>query len=151
MQKTAYEMRISDWSSDVCSSDLHCRRRRGPDAADPAVPRPRRLPDAVTAAHPGLDGRPAPRRRGAAPAVAGGQQRRPVRAGRAPRPGRSEEHTSELQSLMRISYAVFCLKKKKNETQTKRTASKNKNNKQNKENIYTVVNNNMRQSTYRQM
>src|SRR3546814_7713342 len=30
-------------------------------------------------------------------------------------PGRSEEHTSELQSLMRISYAVFCLKKKKND------------------------------------
>src|SRR3546814_3390881 len=30
-------------------------------------------------------------------------------------PGRSEEHTSELQSLMRISYAVFCLKKKKKE------------------------------------
>src|SRR3546814_6863429 len=31
---------------------------------------------------------------------------------------RSEEHTSELQSLMRISYAVFCLKKKKNTTKT---------------------------------
>src|SRR3546814_2923203 len=31
-----------------------------------------------------------------------------------PHPSRSEEHTSELQSLMRISYAVFCLKKKKN-------------------------------------
>src|SRR3546814_2895970 len=31
-------------------------------------------------------------------------------------PGRSEEHTSELQSLMRISYAVFCLKKKKKPT-----------------------------------
>src|SRR3546814_9912893 len=31
--------------------------------------------------------------------------------------GRSEEHTSELQSLMRISYAVFCLKKKKTQTQ----------------------------------
>src|SRR3546814_5593063 len=31
---------------------------------------------------------------------------------------RSEEHTSELQSLMRISYAVFCLKKKKNKTNT---------------------------------
>src|SRR3546814_10779674 len=30
---------------------------------------------------------------------------------------RSEEHTSELQSLMRISYAVFCLKKKKNQNQ----------------------------------
>src|SRR3546814_7059017 len=34
------------------------------------------------------------------------------------RPERSEEHTSELQSLMRISYAVFCLKKKNNNTQT---------------------------------
>src|SRR3546814_18150103 len=33
--------------------------------------------------------------------------------GRAINPARSEEHTSELQSLMRISYAVFCLKKKK--------------------------------------
>src|SRR3546814_9467327 len=32
--------------------------------------------------------------------------------------GRSEEHTSELQSLMRISYAVFCLKKKKNSNET---------------------------------
>src|SRR3546814_9188854 len=32
--------------------------------------------------------------------------------------GRSEEHTSELQSLMRISYAVFCLKKKQNRTKT---------------------------------
>src|SRR3546814_6992655 len=36
--------------------------------------------------------------------------------GRAPVYPRSEEHTSELQSLMRISYAVFCLKKKKNAT-----------------------------------
>src|SRR3546814_5927565 len=34
---------------------------------------------------------------------------------------RSEEHTSELQSLMRISYAVFCLQKKKKHTQKKRT------------------------------
>src|SRR3546814_5183648 len=34
---------------------------------------------------------------------------------------RSEEHTSELQSLMRISYAVFCLKKKKPNTYTKNT------------------------------
>src|SRR3546814_10262644 len=36
--------------------------------------------------------------------------------GEAPRQHRSEEHTSELQSLMRISYAVFCLKKKKTKT-----------------------------------
>src|SRR3546814_5827404 len=46
------------------------------------------------------------------------------------KPGtRSEEHTSELQSLMRISYAVFCLKKKKNQTydtQTTSTQSKHK-------------------------
>src|SRR3546814_9935901 len=34
---------------------------------------------------------------------------------------RSEEHTSELQSLMRLSYAVFCLKKKKQNTQLKTT------------------------------
>src|SRR3546814_2903743 len=36
--------------------------------------------------------------------------------------GRSEEHTSELQSLMRISYAVFCLKKKKQFNQNKNSA-----------------------------
>src|SRR3546814_1666401 len=35
---------------------------------------------------------------------------------------RSEEHTSELQSLMRISYAVFCLKKKKDQNHTSRNA-----------------------------
>src|SRR3546814_3306568 len=40
---------------------------------------------------------------------------------RARRSCRSEEHTSELQSLMRISYAVFCLKKKKHSTQTQKT------------------------------
>src|SRR3546814_9746434 len=37
---------------------------------------------------------------------------------------RSEEHTSELQSLMRISYAVFCLKKKKTQLKTKQTPVK---------------------------
>src|SRR3546814_8523009 len=44
------------------------------------------------------------------------QPRRALRAGR-----RSEEHTSELQSLMRISYAVFCLKKKKKKSTTNHT------------------------------
>src|SRR3546814_4488892 len=39
---------------------------------------------------------------------------------------RSEEHTSELQSLMRISYAVFCLKKKKNVLQDSYTCTKSK-------------------------
>src|SRR3546814_6468042 len=48
------------------------------------------------------------------PAVSGlrSQERHPTKSGSS-RIGRSEEHTSELQSLMRISYAVFCLKKKK--------------------------------------
>src|SRR3546814_4368111 len=55
----------------------------------------------------GEDGNPEGRRE-LPPAPVPGQIRR---AG--PRRGRSEEHTSELQSLMRISYAVFCLKKKK--------------------------------------
>src|SRR3546814_10789559 len=40
------------------------------------------------------------------------RQARPLQEGRALGRSRSEEHTSELQSLMRISYAVFCLKKK---------------------------------------
>src|SRR3546814_7004448 len=45
----------------------------------------------------------------------------PVKHGHHPAIGRSEEHTSELQSLMRISYAVFCLKKKKYNTINKLT------------------------------
>src|SRR3546814_6553187 len=49
------------------------------------------------------------------------------------RKGRSEEHTSELQSLMRISYAVFCLKKKKQQT----TVGTNNINKHGKERQHT--------------
>src|SRR3546814_2677136 len=45
-------------------------------------------------------------------------------AARIERPERSEEHTSELQSLMRISYAVFCLKKKKNKQPRKKEQSR---------------------------
>src|SRR3546814_4992543 len=51
-----------------------------------------------------------------APATSTGSRCRRPRADDPP--GRSEEHTSELQSLMRISYAVFCLKKKKKNTNT---------------------------------
>src|SRR3546814_7936991 len=58
------------------------------------------FPRSSGAAHP-ADGTPLPRHAGG-PGRAAGRYRR-----------RSEEHTSELQSLMRISYAVFCLKKKK--------------------------------------
>src|SRR3546814_7518292 len=110
-QKTAYEMRISDWSSDVCSSDLRarpaesispswCGRRAPARAEPPAAPQPRRgsrfRPLRLSRIH----------RRG-------DHQDRQHRGEHQPEAVRSEEHTSELQSLMRISYAVFCLKKKK--------------------------------------
>src|SRR3546814_5385190 len=58
-------------------------------------------------------GRPGDRRGQRSPAMAHGQRDRPQAELRTDRQRRrSEEHTSELQSLMRISYAVFCLKKK---------------------------------------
>src|SRR3546814_5151520 len=57
--------------------------------------------------------------------------------------GRSEEHTSELQSLMRISYAVFCLKKKKNTHTTNSTRinqhNNTKNNIEDKLNLTTKI------------
>src|SRR3546814_7031274 len=60
-------------------------------------------------------------------AKAGSRSRGSTRSGgwtpasrRSKRAARSEEHTSELQSLMRISYAVFCLKKKKSKKQIKK-------------------------------
>src|SRR3546814_6583140 len=110
-------MRISDWSSDVCSSDLLSANAAAvnkavaelqetyPDAAITAQPvamvsvigsdisRPGLVPDALRAL-------------GAAgiAMIAMQHQIRNV--------DRSEEHTSELQSIMRNSYAVFCLKKK---------------------------------------
>src|SRR3546814_3067136 len=104
-QKTAYEMRISDWRSDVGSSDLAT-----PWCSTPAMSRR-------------LSGRPwrfrASFTRSSATAGcwwtgASSCRCRWKRCGRSRHDcRRSEEHTSELQSLMRISYAVFCLKKKK--------------------------------------
>src|SRR3546814_7567897 len=98
-------MRISDWSSDGCSSDL-------PVAAHLDEPvEPGGEPDD----HRTLQREQRVRRRrfgddrdirGLETAV------REIDARRGFRGARSEEHTSELQSLMRISYAVFCLKKK---------------------------------------
>src|SRR3546814_9731356 len=80
------------------------RLRRG-HLARPLVPRPDRDP------HPRLGGRRGER----GPLVLVRGELRVLRGeqGRAARCRRSEEQTSELQSLMRISYAVFCLKKKK--------------------------------------
>src|SRR3546814_8196834 len=103
-------MRISDWSSDVCSSDLRVAGHRLAAAGD--------LHQQVAHADDGerRSGRlrlPARRAHGQLLAFGGGRRVRGtlVFKQRA-RDLRSEEHTSELQSLMRISYAVFCLKKK---------------------------------------
>src|SRR3546814_3355901 len=101
-------MRISDWSSDVCSSDLiHLpdgfnrqtfhRMINGHHVAEVAV-RIGEGKQARVAIH--LD---APVDHGLMRGRAGRQAQNLDQ--------RSEEHTSELQSLMRISYAVFCLKK----------------------------------------
>src|SRR3546814_4345179 len=133
-QKTAYELRMSDWRSDVCSSDLIRHRSVRPISAKHAQAsrflqqsRPEEAADHLR--------RMAGTRHRLFSAAVAAQGGVPVwRAiGEAKlwmRPlsdafiadyvarewdsiRRSEEHTSELQSLMRISYAVFCLKKKK--------------------------------------
>src|SRR3546814_1512048 len=107
-------MRISVWSSDVCSSDLlqhrEGLRRRAARREPPG--RRRRLHHRAAAA--------AGKGECAAGSEGAGVSTRRLypcncRPGACPRDplARSEEHTSELQSLMRISYAVFCLKKKK--------------------------------------
>src|SRR3546814_8394608 len=126
-------MRISDWSSDVCSSDLGADagihrffeqvQRAGDIGVDeilPAVGRDMGLmqrgrvidgPDAVEAV-----AEPCAVDEGADPAGIGrgAQVEADDRLAEVLQAAdqRSEEHTSELQSLMRISYAVFCLKKK---------------------------------------
>src|SRR3546814_10801638 len=99
-------MRISDWSSDVCSSDL--RSGFGVVSHDPALfalPVPLLLGIALVVFFLALG--EADFKLGAAFFPVQVERDKGV-AG-----ARSEEHTSELQSLMRISYAVFCLKKKK--------------------------------------
>src|SRR3546814_4012891 len=111
-------MRISDWSSDVCSSDLallvgvHCALPRGATCAHEKnhLDRQGNAGDVESAGN----GRTRTRLHHA-PHACGSAV--PGRLARSERPQdrlvlRSEEHTSELQSLMRISYAVFCLNKK---------------------------------------
>src|SRR3546814_7875022 len=102
-------MRISDWSSDVCSSDLRLVRIFIFEVAQ-------RKGDAIENLGALVD------RFGAGPEQTAHFLRRfqvtlAIGAQQTPRiMERSEEHTSELQSLMRISYAVFCLKKKNKKT-----------------------------------
>src|SRR3546814_9614132 len=86
-------MRISDWSSDVCSSDLNpssaCARN-------------------IWRISSGMSATAASKRRRSGVSARAGNTVEIFTQART----RSEEHTSELQSLMRISYAVFCLNKK---------------------------------------
>src|SRR3546814_9047870 len=129
-QKTAYEMRISDWSSDVCSSDLVERRLALSlhPAAGPEILVERRYAGLRIAQigddllqhgdHHRLILPEIQFRRGRLGRRRGGQRPHQFLGGQGRRlDARSEEHTSELQSIMRISYAVFCLKKN---TQTSR-------------------------------
>src|SRR3546814_7068820 len=119
-QKTSYEMRISDWSLDVCSSDLDPAARLYPVArrdGDLAVAGVQEQGGAGTegAGERGLSRLLGDRFHAGRPASwhqCGFQGAGRCRACARDEGLRSEEHTSELQSLMRNSYAVFCLKKK---------------------------------------
>src|SRR3546814_3409487 len=109
-------MRISDWSSDVCSSDLppayvNCWFCPDPNGHLQAIgydARGRKQYRYHSAYREAQEARKYDRCLQFGEALP--RLRRQVE--RDLRNGRSEEHTSELQSLMRISYAVFCLKKK---------------------------------------
>src|SRR3546814_5605626 len=119
-------MRISDWSSDVCSSDLWelTFGRTGFGIPDPSYGFGGPLDARKTTLAEALEGmrgktfhylydfgdgwEHSVKIQGIAPADPQGSYPRLLEATGM----RSEEHTSELQSLMRISYAVFCLKKK---------------------------------------
>src|SRR3546814_9505569 len=100
-------MRISDWSSDVCSSDLVVGTASTLRVAHPQ--------DRPRGGHARRDPRAQgdERRQGAQPAIGGEDEDLRGRGGEvSTQVCRSEEHTSEIQSIMRISYAVICLKKK---------------------------------------
>src|SRR3546814_9774610 len=101
-------MRISDWSSDVCSSDLVVGKSFARRFRTAFSRRSRRRIGGATCDTETGDGRESHcARDGAEEALVLGDHILSPLLMR-----RSEEHTSELQSLMRISYAVFCLKKK---------------------------------------
>src|SRR3546814_2978884 len=122
-------MRISDWSSDVCSSDLvagmaedHRQPAVAPVGADGAQQALQSVGVVrVVDVHVQRAETPVLQAAGVVVVAAaearqgcGDYRYRDIhRGGRQRGGGRSEEHTSELQSLMRTSYAVFCLKKKK--------------------------------------
>src|SRR3546814_9063002 len=132
-------MRISDWSSDVCSSDLEIvaiggvlapdgNGGRQPEVESMRVGQVEAKARARAVEGPAGTARAADRRH---PPVVSEQFELHHFTPRAPAERRrlvakrSEEHTSELQSLMRSSYAVFCLKKKKANTDQHSTPNDN--------------------------
>src|SRR3546814_3004449 len=131
-------MRISDWSSDVCSSDLFggggggycrtCSAVRADSLSGIACRRDGEWRLRMTSAPEGRQADAADYRMAGADDLIMQSAQTMMRgdpldsaAEQRARAGRSEEHTSELQSLMRTSYAVFCLKKKTNTGNTKTT------------------------------
>src|SRR3546814_1433541 len=124
-------MRISDWSSDVCSSDLvddpedfKDRHITVVGSGDAGIENAlgvaeEALENRVTILNRSKDFARAKAKNVSDMMEAGENGLMSIRTETQPKkvePGRSEEHTSELQSLMRKSYAVFCWKKKKNKT-----------------------------------
>src|SRR3546814_3566468 len=112
-------MRISDWSSDVCSSDL---LQLGEADNEPS-PRNRIFIDEEGKVRPSIKpSKPSPvaekrsKRRSSDPDYGELTEKSLKEEDESEDSERSEEHTSELQSLMRISYAVFCLKTEKHNT-----------------------------------
>src|SRR3546814_3485112 len=127
-------MRISDWSSDVCSSDLleqQAASNRGNvdllhqvtqiknelqalrSQLEELQRKNEQLESTNRAQYLDLDGRLNRIEGGVAPPTLDPNSVPAATTPAVPAPARSEEHTSELQSLMRLSSAVFCLKKKK--------------------------------------
>src|SRR3546814_10366151 len=114
-------MRISDWSSDVCSSDL---ARNGPRIKSGVTREEGRTEECYSTSQEKSRWSPAPiralgrgsRSRSPKPEPISPPRVARLRPRRSRRHARSEEHPSELQSLMRISYAVFRLKQKNTNT-----------------------------------
>src|SRR3546814_3641100 len=102
-------MRISDWSSDVCSSDL--ATTGPPEVRSPRSSRTRGNSSQFSTPTADRDQTVSRRSEPSSRTTLIGEQPNPWDLLQ-PQDVRSEEHTSELQSLMRTSYAVFCLKKK---------------------------------------
>src|SRR3546814_8201600 len=127
-------MRISDWSSDVCSSDLDALWVVGTDHAGIATQMVvERQMEARQDKRTNYTREQFVEKVWEWKAESGGAITRQLR--------RSEEHTSELQSLMRISYAVFCLKKKKKKHKKYSVKREHKMTRTNKQNISRKIQN----------